>query len=88
MAWAPFTKLCVIGRPITTKLAPRSIASRGVIVRAWSSPPAESAGLTPGVIMMMSSPRFSRMAKISSGEQTIALAPPATATFAKPTAVA
>jgi hypothetical protein len=48
----------VIGRPITTKLAPRSIASRGVIVRAWSSPPAESAGLTPGVMMTMSSPRL------------------------------
>ena len=72
---------------MTTRVAPAEIASRGVIVRFWSSLPTSNSGRTPGVMIVGVAPTAERIAAISRGEQTIARAPAVTDIFASATAL-
>ena len=69
------------------QIAPAAIASPGVIVRTWSSRPCSASGRTPGVIIIGSPPTALRIAAVSNGEQTIALARDSTAILARATAL-
>src|SRR5579862_546927 len=76
-AAAPGSGARVIGRPITRRSAPASMASSGVATRAWSwaSVPA---GRTPGVMSVTPWPTSDRTAATSRGEQTSPCAPAST----------